>query len=352
MPDGTTAHVRCPACRAVFPAAVAAVPPPPPVPPPRPAPRPAPPPPPPLPYTAEPEAEPPPPDDDPAPAKKWRPDDGRFTPAEKALLRGQFARGMWGARLVATGYFAQVAGLLLVTTLYRVLPVGFIPAELFVVVGLCGLIDILVVPVGVGLLLASRPTPGLARFGWAAVAAIFVHGVLVLAGLIRSDAIAVSDGLPRVGVTNALAHLMTKLDALTLYLTAAIYPNESPFNTPGVVLGLFTGLAEMVRLILVGVLLGAVARGAGHEEQGHRCVKAAGIGSLGPAGLAVATVLVMGFMIETGNRDTKGGMMLLHVFALGLYALLAGTLLPTAEAARGTAHACEHPILARNSDVL
>ncbi|HEX4606926.1 MAG TPA: hypothetical protein VH092_01850, partial [Urbifossiella sp.] len=89
VPDGTTAHVRCPACKMVFPAGdglvpaeVVETPPPPPLSPRR---RPVPPA-----RSREPEPpsnrdfDPEPDRDTPRPAKRLRADDGKFTPEERA----------------------------------------------------------------------------------------------------------------------------------------------------------------------------------------------------------------------------------------------------------------------------
>lgn len=348
VPDGTTAHVRCPACRTIFPAAdgaaVAAVEPAPPPPPPPPAP-------PRRKYVPDPE---PVDEPKPRPAKRKPPDDGKLTPEERRVLRGQFTRGMWGCRLICAGYLAQALGLLIVYSALRGIPTQYLhwlPPEVYLVAGVGGLLNLILVPIGLGLVLASRPASGLYRFGISAAVAVFVHGVLVLAVLARGEVIVVYDGVPQGGVVNGFAHLMTKLDSLTLYMAAAVYPDELLFGQRGVVLDVITGLAEMVRLILVLVTLGAVARGAGDKELVFKCVRAAGIGSIGPSLLAFLTVIFMLTMIETGARDSAVGAVFLHVYALGLYAILGGTLIPAFEVARAAADACQYPYQSQNFEI-
>ncbi|MBN9524333.1 hypothetical protein J0H58_38435 [bacterium] len=360
VPDGTTAHVRCPACKTVFPAdaglapaEVVEVPPPPPpsarrpTPPPRrPEPKPEPP--------VNRDFDPEPPRDPKKPAKRVRPDDSKFTPAERRVLRGQFTRGMWGCRLICFGYLFQMMALFVFHGVLRTIPtdlLAYFPSNTYLVAGFGGLLNLLLVPVGLGLVLSSRPVPGLYRFGWAAVAATAVHAVLVFAVVARADTVPLPRGVEVTRAIIVFQHLMTKLDALTYYIAAAVYPNESPFDRPGVVLDLLTGFAEMVRLVLVMVTIGAAAKGAGDKELNHKCIRAAGIGSFGPAVLAMATVLFMASMIETGGRDTKFGLVLFHVYAMGLYAMLAWTLVPVVEVSRLAAEACQYPYESQNFEI-
>ncbi len=356
VPDGTTAHVRCPACKTVFPAdaglAPAEVvevlsPPPPqrrPVPPPR---RPE--------SKPEPQVnrdfDPDPPRDPGKPAKRVRPDDGKFTPEERRVLRGQFVRGMWGCRLVAAGYGLQALGILLVVLLFALNTIRAGSPILIVGAGVCGLLNLMLIPIGLALILSGRPAPGLYRFGIAAAVAVFVHGVFVLAVLAKNDPTVVIEDEAQTGALNTLGHLVTKLDSLTLYLTWVAYPEEHPFTRRGLMLDVLCGLAEMVRVILLMITLAGVARGAGDNELAHRCVRAGGIGSFGPAMLAVLMALFLSAMIETGGRDSKFGLVLLMVAAMGIYAVIAGMLVPAAAAARDAAEACEFPYQSQNFEI-
>ena len=355
VPDGTTAHVRCPACKLVFPAedgvAPAEVVPLPPPPPPRPVPvrKAAPPP--------VPEAQlnrdfdPDPPRDPGKPVKRRKLDDGKYTPEERRTLKVQFLRGMWGCRLIAAGFGLQGLGLLLVVLVLALNTVGAGVPALVAAAGVCGLMNLVLVPIGLGLVLAARPAPGLYRFGIAAGVAILVHAVFVLAVLAKNEPTVVVEGETETGLLNALGHLVTKLDSLTLYLTWIIYPDESPFTRRGLVLDVICGLVEMTRLVLLMVMLTAVARGTGDKELAHRCVRAAGIGSFGPAATAVLMAMFLATMIETGGRDSKFGMVLLYAAAMGVYAVLAGTLVPATVAARDAAEACEFPCRSQNFEI-
>jgi hypothetical protein len=258
---------------------------------------------------------------------------------------------MWGCRLVSAAYGLQAIGLLLIVlvsalnTLHAGLP------ALIALAGICGLLNLLLIPIGIGLVIAGRPAPGLYQFGIAAAVAVFAHGVFVLAVLAKNDATVVVEGEAQTGVLNALGHLVTKLDSLTLYLTWVAYPEEHPFTRRGLILDVLCGLAEMVRLILIMVTLAAVARAAGDKDLAHRCIRAGGIGSFGPAGLAVLMAIFLSFMIETGARDQKFGLVLLNVAAMGIYAMLAGTLVPASVAARDAAEACESPYQSQNFEI-
>lgn len=352
VPDGTTAHVRCPACKLVFPAEaglapaeVVAVPPPPP---PRPAPR-----------RPEPKPEPAvnrdfdpdPPRDPKKHPKRPRPDDGKFTPEERRTLRGQFVRGMWGCRLVAAAYGLQALGILLVVLLFALNTIRAGTPALIAGAGVCGILNLTLVPIGLALILSGRPAPGLYRFGIAAAVAVLVHAVFVFAVVVKNEPTVVIEDDVQTGALNTLGHLVTKLDSLTLYLTWVIYPEEHPFTRRGLILDVLCGLAEMVRIILLMITLAGVARGAGDNELAHRCVRAGGVGSFGPAMLAVLMALFLGTMIETGGRDSKFGLVLLMVAAMGIYAVIAGMLVPAAAAARDAAEACEFPYQSQNFEI-
>lgn len=345
VPEGTTAHVRCPACKTVFPAEAGLTPaevvePPRPEPPRR---RPAPAPPPEPTEPVEP--------DRPRPVRRNRDDYSKYTPEERAVLRGQFTRGMWGCRLVSAAYGLQAIGLLLVVLLAALNTVRAGTPALIAVAGVCGFLNLILVPIGLALILSGRPAPGLYRFGVAAGVAVLVHGVFVLCTLAKNEPTVVIEGESQTGALNALGHLVTKLDSLTLYLTWAAYPDESPFTRRGLILDVLCGLAEMVRLILLMVTLAGVARGAGDTNLAYRCIRAGGVGSVGPAGLAVAMGLFLALMIESGGRDQKIGQVLLTVAAMGIYAILAGTLVPASVAARDAAEACEFPYQSQNFEI-
>lgn len=350
VPDGTTAHVRCPACKFVFPAEdgvapaeAVPLPPPPPVPVRKSAPAPE------APLNRD--FDPDPPRDPNKPVKRRRADDSKFTPEERRTLKAQFVRGMWGCRLIFTGFAAQGIGLLLVVLVLALNTISAGVPALVATAGVCGLLNLVLVPIGLGLVLASRPAPGLYRFGIASGVAILVHAVFVLAVLAKNEPTVVIEGERETGLLNSLGHLVTKLDSLTLYLTWIIYPDESPFTRRGLVLDVVCGLTEMVRLVLLMVMLTAVARGTGDKELAHRCVRAAGIGSFGPASIAVLMALFLATMIETGGRDSKFGMVLLYAAAMGVYAVLAGTLVPATVAARDAAEACEFPFRSQNFEI-
>jgi hypothetical protein len=372
VPDGTTAQVRCPTCRTVFAPAAGLAPPPLPLPPP-PAPPPR------RPreedddrprrrrereddydedddrprrkrrreddYDDEPD------DDADRPEKRRKPPDDGLTLAERQVRAAQFGRATWGCRLLYYGLALQAVGLLLVVAfLARNAVMGPLPG-LVVCAGILGLLNWVLGAAGVGLVLAGRPVPGLYRFGIAAAVAVAVH-LLFLLVLVGKR----GDGSPMPGVepgeADAWGLLPTKLDSLAFYLSSVVYPDEQRFVPRGAVaLTFITGLAEVVRLVLVMVLLSYAARAAGDLELVHRCVRAAGVGSLGPAGLAGVMLLMLGALVETGAIDRGFGKILLDVFVMGIYAILAGMLVPAAVAARDTAEACEFPFQSQHFEI-
>lgn len=386
VPDGTTAYVRCPGCKAIFPAAaglapVLVTPPPsagtgtrPPFgqaaapPPPKAKPAPAPPPPkakpappgglrPPL---ANPRPGPSPdrfrpqgprpadePDVDtspPPPARRQRYDDpDGLTADERADLRAAFGRGMWGSRLIALGFALQgVALLIVVLFLARNAIWGPAPG-LLVAAGVAGLAAWAVGAVGVGMALAGPASPGHLGFGIGAAVAVGVHGILLMALVSQRPERTGLMGQVPVAQADLWGQLPTKFDAVTLYLAIAAYPEEQFLIRRTVGLAIAVGVAELVRLIFVTMLLSCLARAAGDEEVVHRCVRAGGIGSLGPGTLAVVMFLLFGLLVESGAIERDVGTIVVSVAVMGVYAILGGLLVPALMAARDTADACEYP---------
>ncbi len=175
VPDGTTAHVRCPACRTVFSAAAGLAPPAPVLPPPVPVPVP------PLPRPPRPSPPPPAKEKDPhpdvdipdvpeGPAKRRRRTDYKLTPEEKRKQRAAFGRAFYGAKLIQLSLFFYIPAVLFV-------PLHQIVAEItkndvpYVLVIACilGFVNWILGAIGISLCLPGPPLPGHFRFGIAAI---------------------------------------------------------------------------------------------------------------------------------------------------------------------------------------
>lgn len=392
VPDGTTARVRCPTCRTVFSPADGVAPPRPPRglddEPPRRKTRP-------RADDDEDDDRPRPPryredddedddrprkprrrvvsqddDRDDTPAESRRPDEDRprrrpkprdgLTDEQRAERAAAFHRGTWGAKLVWISLLCYGGSMLLLCILHIHVAVTSVgaggaaaPLAYFYIAGLLGVCNWLCAAVGVGLCLAGPPAPGLYRFGIAAGVAVVCHLVILLA-LVAQSGHVVPAGADADEFRTILRwrQLATQLDSLSGYLTLVAYPDIIPVGAHGVVgLEIAAGVAEVVRLVLLMMTLGCLARAAGYKELNGQCVRAAGYVAWGPVAVAVVELLTMVAMIETGGQNTGFGKIILSVMILGVTALLTGTLIPAMSAARDVTEACEAPFQAETIDL-
>lgn len=397
VPDGTTAHVRCPTCRTVFsPAEGAAPPPPAPQPPlPRP-PLPAPPrpPKPALPLDDEDDHRPrkrarrddDDEDDDDRPRRRRRDDDqdeerprkkasrddrtdrrdgigdadekprkkrrrrfdededDKLSPEEKRKRAAAFARGMWAARLIAWGLLCQILAMVIILGAFiQAAITKEVAPGLFVLAGVLGLVNWGLGATGTGLSLAGPVSPGIYRYGVTAAVLVFVHAVLLSVTLARheSDTIGGTKDLPRAAMQ--WAQVPTQFHKLAFYMAYAGYHDRFPVGESVMVLSFVTGVVEMCRLMLIMLTLKCLARAAGDVETVYRCVRASGVVSIGPGAMALA---VLGFFIavmETGAEGQTWAAIVALVMVMGIFAVIAGILMVAMTAAKDVAFACEFP---------
>lgn len=372
VPDGTTAKVRCAACKTVFSAAENAAP-------------------------AEVEDEPPPPkkrarreepeeeDERPkkrAPKSKKRDDtdekgenrdfdpqteednrrgrkarkaararsDKDLPPEEKAARRAAFTRAAWGARLIAISLALFMLSMLLVIAFFfqSGLSKTIKPQPVFIALaGLCGAISWVLSAIGTGLCLSGPPVPGHYGFGWAAMSAVVLHLVFLVAIVASNNEYSVGREIDRATGENQFGRwsmLATRLDATMFYMTAVAYPHDQG-ATPRdpLALSMFTGLLEMVRTVLILMLLSSLARSALDTELAHKCTRAAGIASGGPVLVAALMLAFVAAVIETGAGINMFTRILFAVVNMGVYAILMGVMLPALLVAREVTDACDEP---------
>ena len=360
VPDGTTAHVRCPTCRTVF--APGAEPAPPPAPPPpvaaptrptRHPPREAAPPP--RRRTRrEREPEPEPDDDDrdredDAPRRRPAPADG-LTAEERRSQQAAFERAAWGCKLISLSLGLYALSMVLISFFFiRAALASDVDPALLSAAGALGLINWIVGAVGVGLCLSGQPSPGHWRFGITAAVVVVVHAIFLLAVVNRGESAAEFMRNQNTTTTTAgtLAQLPTKLDALTLYMTWGVYPGQMGAPNSVVVLSVLTGAVEMMRLAAIMLLLSCLARAAGDEDAMHKCARSAGVVCFVPGVMALGTLAVAAFIFETNAQSSSVGAILAHMLVMGVYAVLGGMILSPLTASRDTAYACEYPFEAR-----
>jgi LSD1 subclass zinc finger protein len=346
VPDGTTAHVRCPACKSVFPAEdglAAAVPEPVPAPPPPPKP------------VEKPKPKPAPkpqPDenknrdfDTDEPTKK-RPKRKRrvsriFTPEEKRSLQAGFSRGYFGARCIQIALFFYLPAVLLV-------PVHQILAEItksemgyvLVIAGILGMINWILGTVGLVLCLSGPPSPGHYRYAVGGLVASLVHGVLLLAVVMKTHGNTDFRGLDR--ETMRWAQIATQYESLSFYLSYVAYPDEIPVKRSDTILGFLTGVAEMVRLIFQLLTLGCLAQAAGDRELAEDLTRMAGRITIIPGLMALGMLVYKIVVVETG---ATGGFMMyfLNYIYRGITMAVAAILGMTVRAVGDVADACDAP---------
>jgi LSD1 subclass zinc finger protein len=371
VPDGTTAKVRCAACKTVFSAAESA----PPV------------------EEAEDEPAPPPkarkrreePEEEERP-KKRKPkkteaksekdenrdfdpvteEDNRRTrkarkaararndkdlpPEEKAARRAAFDRAAWGARLIFISFALFMVSMLFIIAFFfqTGLSKTIRPQPVFITLaGICGACGWVLSAIGTGLCLSGPPVPGHYGFGWAALSAVVLHLVFLVAIVASNSEYSVGREIDRATGENQFGRwsmLATRLDATMFYMTAVAYPHDQG-ATPRdpMALSMFTGLLEMVRTVLVMMLLSSLARSALDNELAHKCTRAAGIASGGPVLVAALMLAFVAAVIETGAGLNMFTRILFAVVNMSVYAILMGVSLPALLAAREVTDACDEP---------
>jgi hypothetical protein len=365
VPDGTTAHVRCPACRSIFAAedglsaapVVDAPAPPPPLPaPPQPLPpRPA-----------------PPPlnlDDDPKPRRKPKPRDDDFDfdddeddeddkekkpkrrtvrgkrvlmPEQKKRLKAAFDRAKIGARLIQISLFFYIPGVLFVPLhqIIQQITKDDVPVVL-VIAGVLGIVNWVLGAIGISLCLSGPPSPGHFRFGIAAIVVSVVHAVLLLAVVVKTKGNADYRGLDR--ATMMWAQIATQYESLSFYLSYLLYPDEIPLRRSDTILGFLTGVAEMTRLILYLMTLGALAQAAGDKELSERCTRMAGRVAIIPGILALGMFIYKMVVVETGMGQTGMLLYALNYMYRSITLVVAGILGMTTRTVGDVYDACDSP---------
>ncbi len=372
MPDGTTALVRCPACKTVFsPAAGLA--------------------------TDEPEPEEDDDqrdeeeDDDEEPRKKPATDeeesnnrdfepgyfddkprkrrrideDDSLSPAEKAKQRAAFTRGAWGCKLIWISYVLFMISMALIALFWLALPTSKFtePRPQFIIAaGAIAAIYWALGVVGVGLCLSGPVSPGHWGYGIGAAVATVLHLILLAVLLGQGNEFVPGKMVGRSDKDDGMSLrwwlLPTRLDALASYLALALYHDEIDVTKKAMTLSIVVGLAEMIRNIFIMMLVACLARAAGDEDLSDDCTRAAGFASFGLGILAVLTLLLMIVLVETKmmliamNRmsDAAGNTIFGLIYlstTVGVYLIIIRMMFPSLLAARDAADACDEPFQAQ-----
>jgi hypothetical protein len=282
--------------------------------------------------------------------KKRREDDEGLSPEEKAARRAAFLRGAWGARLIWISFALFMFSMLLICIFFFQFGLAWMrtPSPAFITAaGIVGLINWILAAVGVGLCLSGPRGPGHWGYGISAAVATVVHLIFLMALVSQNREYSVGRDVDKVLGESSFARwsmLTTRLDTTMFYMTAIIYPNDQG-ATPKerMTLSMITGVVEMVRTMFIMMLLSCLSRAALDEELAHRCTRTAGIVSGGPALVALVMLVFISFVIETNAGLNLFTMILFTMVNMSVYVILMGVTLPAYMAARDVDAACEEP---------
>lgn len=355
VPDGTTAMVRCPACKTVFSPAAGLTPPP----------------------DEEPDEEL---DDEPKPRKVARKDeptdeeatenrdfepgyfdekpkrrrrrfndddDDSLSPEERRVLKAAFTRAAWGSKLIWISFGLFMISMLFIIVFWFGTAFSAGDPAFVTIAGVFGMLNWLLAAVGVGLCLSGPRSPGHWGYGIAAAVATGLHLLMVaiLAG--QGTDYSVGKEADATGANANWGLVPTRLDAVAFYITLMAYHDEEIIPKGDMTFSIVVGVMEMVRNLLILMLLSCLARASGEEDLAHQCTRAAGFASLGPGAMAVAMLLFAIVMVETNLQAGQLGKILFTTVRMGTYAIYCGTLMPGLMAARQTADACDEPYQSR-----
>lgn len=358
VPDGTTAMVRCPACKTVFSAADS--------PPPEPEPEPEPEKPKvrvvarktpraeeekPKPKPKEAEKKPENRDFDPVTEeedrkrkKKRKRDDDGMTPKEKKERKRAFERAAIGAKLIWISLVVFMLSMLLILAYFFQSAFSEPLPEIVMVAGVLGVLNWLLAAVGVGLCLSGPRAPGHWGYGIAAAVAVGVHLVFVLALVAQGKEFGIAKSDEEMGAAR-LAMLPTRLNATMYYLTAVFYPENQGITPPAkrMVASMFCGIVEMTRTVLILMLLSCLSRAALDEGLAHKCTRAAGVASGGPGLIGLLMLAFVAASIETNAGLNTFTQIVFASVSMGVYAIVIGTIFPAFMTAREVNDALDEP---------
>jgi hypothetical protein len=282
-----------------------------------------------------------------------RKEEAELTPEEKAERRRAFTRAAWGARLIVISFGLFMVSMFFITGYF--FQGAFAPPipALVTIAGVFGLANWVLAAVGVGLCLSGPRGPGHWGYGVAAATAVAVHLIFLLALVAQGKEYAIGRADDRIaaggasgGGKNARWRLLpTQLNGTMFYLTAAVYPDDQGITPRAstLILPMITGVAEMVRTVLVMMFLSCLARAALDDELAHRCTRCAGVASAGPGLLALLILGFVGTVVETNAGLNLFTQILSSVVQMGVYSIINGVMLPSYLAAQDVVDACEEP---------
>jgi hypothetical protein len=276
--------------------------------------------------------------------RKKRRNDGPLTPEEKAERRQEFRRGAIGALLIWISFALYMLSMALILIYFFESAFLDPMPGLITAAGVIGLLNWVLAAVGVGMCLSAPRVPGHLMYGISAAVAVLLHLLMVLVLCVQGKEFGITKTDAAAG--NARwALIPTRVNATMFYLTAALYPDNEEFAPRGgrMPASAIVGVLEMTRTVLILMLLSCLARAALDDDLAHRCTRVAGLASVGPGLLAALLLVFVAVATETGLGMSATVRVLYTAIHMGAYAIAMGVVFPALMVARDVNDACDEP---------
>jgi hypothetical protein len=270
----------------------------------------------------------------------------KLTPEEKAERRAAFQRAAAGAKCIWISLILYVISMVLLVGYYFVLMLRAEAAYLVHLAAGLGILNWTLAAIGVGLCLSGPSAPGKLGYGICAALGVSIHLMFVFVGFVRwTNFVAGSDDAilsTRWGLIPTTMHYSMFYLAAICYQGQDVLAMKGPFTFPMV-----TGILEMLRTMFIMMLLSCMARAALDEELAYRCTRAAGIVCGAPALMAIIILGLVTWFVETGGAADACwcciSNIVVKVAEMGIYAIVGGSIFSSYLAARDVDDAMEEP---------
>lgn len=263
---------------------------------------------------------------------------------ERAELKKAFGRAAWGAKLIWISIILYMLSMVMIVIFWFQFAFTAPSGAFLILAGMMGMVNWLLALVGVGLCLSGPPSEGHWGFGIAAVVATVIH-LLMLLGLMgmNSDVTAEKSGdFQIINGADKWAQVPTRMDTVTMFSMLFLVVDQSIIPKAQMIYSIAVGIAEIIRITLIMMLLSCLGQAAGDKELSLNCTRAAGRVFLGPTILTVVIMMYVSLIIQTGAQGVFVRIITMTMM-MGIYAVLGGILMPALETSREVFEACEEP---------
>jgi len=271
---------------------------------------------------------------------------------ETRELRRQFRIAAVGCKILWFAYLLYSMSLMLILAFLiqnAVMQAGLV--ILLYLAALLGTAHFLLVPVGLGIMLAGPNRAAMKGYAITAMLFALLHMPLLMGGVAqarnRAQALQRGGEVEDIRLTNAmtLIEVPTQLPSMGSYLVIIFYPDYS-YGLPGYSrLVVLSGVVEALQLLFAMLTLMSLARAAGDDDLGISCLRAAARVIFLIGGLVFGLLIFMAVMIETGALQTRTGTILFHCIWMSTRGLVALTLILPIRRAQEVMDCCHSPIL-------